>query len=316
MDSSPRREAVVAALNGVLGDYLAETDNPLAIPMQVRSDGRPVELSREGVAAAYPQAGRKIVVLMHGLCMNDLQWMRSTHCHGAELARTLGYTPVYLHYNTGLHISLNGRALTAMLEALVAAWPAPLEELAVVAHSMGGLVARSAHHYGTLAGDAWPSRLRKLVFLGTPHHGATLERAGHWLHRVAEKTPFSAPFARLGNIRSAGITDLRHGSLLDDDWEGRDRFAHGHDTRRPVPLPEGVRCFAVAATRGTSARDLRSRLLGDGLVPLPSALGHHEDPQFDLAFPEAHRWVAYGTGHFDLLDRPAVYERIRGWLAD
>jgi hypothetical protein len=315
MDSSPRREAVVAALNGVLGDYLAETGNPLAIAMQLRRDGKPVELTRERLAAAFPRPSGKIVVLVHGLCMNDLQWTRRAHCHGTELARDLGYTPVYLHYNTGRHISTNGRALTAMLEALVAAWPVPLEELAIVAHSMGGLVSRSAYHYGTLAGHAWPRRLRKLVFLGTPHHGASLERAGHWLHRLVEKTPYAAPFARLGKIRSAGITDLRHGSLLDEDWEGRDRFAHRKDTRRPVPLPEGVRCFAVAATWGKSAHDLGSRLVGDGLVPLASALGRHEDPQFALAFPETHQWIAYDVGHFDLLDHPTVYERVRDWLA-
>src|SRR5215470_9851103 len=153
-DSSPRREAVVAALNGVLGDHLAETGNPLAITMRVRSDGKPVEVTGNGLAAAFPRPGRKIVVLVHGLCMNDLQWMRPAHCHGTELARHLGYTPVYVHYNTGRHISTNGRALTGLLEALVAAWPVPLEEIAIVAHSVGVLVSRSAQHYATLAGHA------------------------------------------------------------------------------------------------------------------------------------------------------------------
>jgi hypothetical protein len=313
--SSPPREAVVAALNGVLGDHLAESGNPLAIAMQVRRDGEAVRLTREGLAAAFPGASGKVVVLVHGLCMNDLQWTRAAHCHGTALRRALGYTPVYVHYNTGRHVSTNGRALTAVLEALVAAWPVPLEELAIVAHSMGGLVSRSAHHYATLAGHAWPHRLRTLVFLGTPHHGAVLERAGHRLHRLVESIPIAGPLARLGKMRSAGITDLRHGSLLDEDWHGRDRFVHGHDTRRPVPLPQGVRCFTIAATRGTSAADFRSRVIGDGLVPLPSALGHHEDPRFALAFPAPHQWIAWDTGHFGLLDRPAVYERIRDWLA-
>src|SRR5262245_52928665 len=54
-DSSPRREAVIAALNGVLGDHLAETGNPLAITMQVRSNGKPVELSGKRLAAAFPR---------------------------------------------------------------------------------------------------------------------------------------------------------------------------------------------------------------------------------------------------------------------
>jgi hypothetical protein len=315
VDSSPAREAVIAALNGVLGDYLTETGNPLAIAMQWRKDGRPLEPTREGLAAAFPMPSAKIVVLVHGLCMNDLQWTRQGHDHGAALARALGYTPVYLHYNSGRHVSTNGRALTAKLEALVAAWPVPVEELAIVTHSMGGLVARSAHHYGTVAGHAWRRRLRRLVFLGTPHHGAALERGGHRLHRLFDQTPYTAPFARLGKIRSAGITDLRHGSLLDEDWHGRDRFAHGEDARRPVPLPDGVECFAVGATTGRSPRDLRGRLLGDGLVPLASALGRHRDPRLTLALPESRQWIACDTSHFELLSRPEVYERIHAWFA-
>jgi pimeloyl-ACP methyl ester carboxylesterase len=314
-DSSPGREALVAALNGVLGDHLARTDNPLAIPMRVRAGGLPVTLTRAGLTVAFPRPSTKVVLLVHGLCMNDLQWTRQEHDHGTALARNLGYTPVYLHYNTGRHVSTNGQALTRMLEALVAAWPVPLEELAIVAHSMGGLVARSAHHYGARAGHAWPGRLRKLVFLGTPHHGASLERGGHRLHLLFEKTSYTAPFSRLGRIRSAGITDLRYGNLLDEDWEGRDRFKDQEDRRRPIPLPEGMRCFTIAATRGKSAGDLGARLIGDGLVPLESALGRHEDPRFALTFPESHQQIAYGTGHFDLLCRPEVYERIHTWLA-
>jgi hypothetical protein len=315
MDSSPAREAVIAALNGVLGDYLTETGNPLAISMNWRRDGKLLEPTRAGLAAAFPMPSTKVVVLVHGLCMNDLQWTRQEHNHGAALARDLGYTPIYLHYNSGQHVSTNGRALTAMLEALVAAWPVPVEELAIVAHSMGGLVARSAHHYATVAGHAWRRALRKLVLLGTPHHGAALERGGHRLQSLFDRTPYTAPFARLGKIRSAGITDLRHGNLLDEDWDGHDRFAHGADARRLVPLPEGVDCFAIGATRGRSPRGLRARLLGDGLVPLASALGRHRDPRFTLAFPESHQWIACNMGHFDLLGRPRVYERIHAWLA-
>jgi hypothetical protein len=316
VDSSPAREAVVAALNGVLGDYLTETGNPLAISMRWRRDGAPIESTREGLAAAFPMPSTKIVVLVHGLCMNDLQWTRGVHNHGSALARNFGYTPVYLHYNSGHHVSTNGRALAAMLEALVAAWMVRVEELAIVAHSMGGLVVRSAHHYATVAGHAWRRCLRKLVFLGTPHHGAALERGGHRLHRLFDRTPYTAPFARLGKIRSAGITDLRHGNLLDEDWHGRDRFAHSEDARRPVPLPEGVACFAIGATTGRAPSDLRGRLLGDGLVPLASALGRHRDPQLTLAFPESHQWIACETGHFDLLDRPEVSDRIHAWFAD
>jgi pimeloyl-ACP methyl ester carboxylesterase len=246
LESSPRREAFVAALNGVVGDHLAASANPLAIPMGFRTRGRPLGVDR------LPAPTRKLLLLVHGLCMNDLQWTRPAHDHGAELARALGYTTVHLHYNTGRHVSTNGREMSEMLEALVAAWPVPLDDVTIVAHSMGGLVARSAHHYGTVAGRRWTGLLRNLVFLGTPHHGTPLERGGHRFHLLAEKTAYTAPFARLGRIRSAGITDLRHGNLVDEVWAGRDRFARGVDGRRPVPLPDGVRCFTVAATLGTS----------------------------------------------------------------
>jgi hypothetical protein len=43
--SSPEREAVLAALNGVLGDYLARSGNPLAIPICLRRGGQVLILS-------------------------------------------------------------------------------------------------------------------------------------------------------------------------------------------------------------------------------------------------------------------------------
>jgi hypothetical protein len=154
-----------------------------------------------------------------------------------------------------------------------------------------------------------------LVFLGTPHHGAPLERAGHGVDRLLGATPYAAPFARLGKVRSAGITDLRHGSLLEADWTGRDRFARGTDLRQPVPLPTHVRCYTAAALLGEHAGTLKARLLGDGLVPLDSALGRHADPARVLAFAEHRQWVGQGLGHLDLLSSPAVYARLRDWLA-
>ncbi|MDP1900176.1 MAG: alpha/beta hydrolase [Rubrivivax sp.] len=313
-ETTPQREALVAALNGVLGDYLAETGNPLATPMAWRREGRALMLEPAALAARLPDAGARLLVLLHGLCMNDLQWCREGHDHGAALARELGYTPVYLHYNTGLHVSINGHALARQMEQLLAAWPVPVQRLVLLGHSMGGLVARSALHCATQAGAAWPARLDDLVFLGTPHHGAPLERAGHWVDLLLGATPYAAPFARLGKVRSAGITDLRHGNLLDEDWVGRDRFAHGADRRQIVPLPEHVRCHALAATIGQEQGDMKDRLLGDGLVPLDSALGRHKDTARTLAFAEDRQWVGHGMSHLDLLSRPEVYARLRDWL--
>jgi len=147
--SLPERQAVLAALNGVMGDYLAATDSPLAIPIRLRHKGKPLTLGREALASAIPRLNSKLIVLAHGLCMNDLQWKRKRHDHGAALARDLGYTPVHLHYNSGLHVSTNGFAFAKLLEALAEQWPVLLEELVIIAHSMGGLVSRSAYHYAT-----------------------------------------------------------------------------------------------------------------------------------------------------------------------
>lgn len=302
-------------VQGVLGDYLAASDNPLTIPMRLRRDGQPLELAEPALAAAIPRPSGKILLLVHGLCLSDRHWQRNGHDHGALLAADLGYTPVYLHYNSGLHISTNGRAFAAMIEALRHCWPVPVEELVIIGHSMGGLVSRSACHYGAVAGQAWRRHLRKIVFLGTPHHGAPLERAGSWLHGMLGVSPYTAALARLGQIRSAGITDLRYGSLLNEDWADRDRFAHAGARRRPVPLPEGVRCYTIGATTGKIAGDLRDRLPGDGLVPLRSALGYHLDPSLALPFPESQQWIGYAMNHLDLLDRPEVHEQLREWLA-
>lgn len=307
-ENTAQRGAALAVLNGLWGDYLDETDSPLALPMSFRfGDG----------ALAPP--GDKLAILIHGLCMDDRGWERprggGVHDHGAALRRDLGYSPVYLSYNSGLHISTNGRALAVMLEALLEVWPRPVSELVIIGHSMGGMVARSAGCYGAAAGYDWPSRLRAVVFLGTPHHGAPLERGGNWLTVMMQASPYVAPFSRLGKRRSAGITDLRYGSLLDEDWAGRDRFAPAPDDRCLAPPLPGVRYYAAAATLGSRLDSPAARLLGDGLVPLDSALGRHDDRDRCLAFDESNSWIGYGMNHLDLLGRAEVYERIVGWLA-
>jgi pimeloyl-ACP methyl ester carboxylesterase len=312
----PGRETFLAALNGVLGDYLAASHNPLAITMRVRRDGIAVPGEGQTLAAAIPHAGGKLVVLLHGLCMNDLSWRRKGHDHGAALARDLGYTPVYLHYNSGLHVSTNGQAFAGLLEDLVQQWPVSLTEVVLIGHSMGGLVARSACHYGMLARHEWLPSLTRLVLVGTPHHGAPLERGGNWVDMLLGASAYSAPLARLGKIRSAGITDLRFGNLVDEDWNQRDRFELGDDRRAAVPLPEGVACYAIAATTGKAAGDLSDRLLGDGIVPLASALGRHAKPGLALAFDPPRQWVAYDTNHLDLLSSAAVYAQINRWLGE
>ena len=314
---TPQREALLAAVNGAHGDFLAATQNPLAIEMSLRSGGRSVALRKDALAAEFPAAGGGVVVLVHGLCMNDLQWQRNGHDHGAALARDLGYTPLYLHYNSGAHISTNGRACADLLERLVDQWPGPLDELVIVGHSMGGLVTRSAVHYGLQAGHVWPTQLRRIIFLGTPHHGSPWEQIGAWVGKVPSLSRYAAPFGRLARMRSAGITDLRYGSLLDEDWANGDRFACGPDLRADVPLPQDVECCVVAGSLGggwTLRGAAQGALLGDGLVTVDSALGIHADPSRSLLVGEDCRWVGYNLGHLDLLGSTEVYAQIKAWI--
>lgn len=313
--SSQEREAVLAALNGALGDHLEATGNPLGIPMQLRHDGRPLRLEPQPLATDLPDATGKILILVHGLCMNDLQWTRKGYNHGAELARAGGFTPLYLHYNSGRHIAANGRELANLLERLQSCWPTPVQALVIVGHSMGGLVARSACHYGQQEGHAWLHTLQHLTFLGTPHHGAPLERGGNWITLALERSPYTAALARLGKIRSAGITDLRHGKILDAAEEGSHRSTPDGAVDW-VPLPTSVQCHALAATLAAAPGDIGGALLGDGLVPVSSALGQHPDPNRCLDFAPQDQWIAYGMNHMDLLSSPEVGAKLQQWLVD
>ena len=304
-ESSPSLDAYRSIANGVYGDYLSRTGNPLAIDMSLRFRGQPVD--PHDPASALEQhgdktPGRKLMVLVHGLCMNDRQWNSDGHDHGSALADELGYLPFYLRYNSGLHIASNGRALAELLETLIGNRTWPVEELVIMGHSMGGLVARSACNYGRAAEHEWPEFLSKLLFLGTPHHGAPLERGGHILDRLMDSSPYLAPFTHLSKARSAGITDLRRGTV-----SAEDEF---------VPLPSGVQCYAAAAVRTANRSLLSDRLIGDGLVPLDSALGRHRDTARTLAIPENRQWIGYRMGHRDLLNSPEVYKQVSTWLRE
>ena len=317
-ESAPR-EAVLAALNGVMGDRLVESDNPLATPMTLRVQNQ--ALDWEAMPDTALLTG-KVLIVVHGLCMNDLQWTVQNQGeslnHAETLATKLGYTPVYVRYNTGLHTSQNGQTLSNQLELLSALWPTPLTEISVLVHSMGGLVTRSAVHAAQQSKRQWVKKLKNIVFLGTPHHGAPLEKAGNWIDVLLGVTPYSAPFKRLVELRSSGITDLRFGNVLDSDWQDQDRFKpktkEEHVAREHLPLPENIACFTVAATMASKRSLLADRLIGDGLVPLNSALGVHSDPTRNLVFAKSSQMVVYRTNHMAMLGSAEVGEQLVAWL--
>lgn len=291
------REHWLAVVNGVLGDHLAASSNPLAIDMSFRLGGEPLILEHGALAGRIEAPSGRLLIAAHGLCMNDLHWHPSDL--PGRLGRRLGLTPVNLHYNSGRSIDDNGRAFAGLLESLVASWPVAVSEIVIVGHSMGGLLARSAYAHGLLRGDRWPALLRAMAFLGTPHHGSPVERAGHAVDRFLGTSPYSAPFVQLGAMRSAGITDLRHGMPTGG---------------LPGENLGKVQCFALAATaRGRFGR-LSGERYGDGLVPVDSALGRHADPERDLAIPETNRRVIAGAGHLGLIHHPDTLRQLGRWL--
>jgi pimeloyl-ACP methyl ester carboxylesterase len=312
ISSTRTGSAVIAAITGLTGDALEEQGSPLAQPMAVRVGGLPVELTPGAVADAFPGATERIVVFLHGLMETEFSW-GAGDTYGSRLERELGYTPVYVRYNSGLHISQNGRCLSELMDELVAAWPVDVERIALVGHSMGGLVARSACHRGAEEGTGWVQHVRQSVSLGTPHMGAPLEQAVHYLSAGLARLPETRPIANFLRRRSGGIRDLRQGSLVDEDWRDCDPDALKAAACAEIPLLEGATHCFVSATVTRSDRHPVGRLIGDVLVLKPSATGRSRTRR--IPFEEEYGMHVGGANHFALLNHPAVYEKLRAWLA-
>jgi len=311
---SDKKEIILSVLNGVIGDYLEEKENPLKITMQFRYQSKTLAIDPKSIKAAYPKVNGKILLMIHGSCMNDLQWTRKDHNHGKIIATELNKTPIYLKYNSGLHISSNGKNLNNLLEELVKNWPEPIEELVIIAHSMGGLVSRSALYYGEQNQKKWTQHVKKIVFLGTPHHGSYVERTGNYLDLILESIHYAKPFARLGKIRSAGVTDLRYGNLIDEDWKDDHRFEIKNDKRRNIQLSKQIEFYTIAAVVGNETTSLSTQILGDTLVDVKSALGQHKNPDKNLNFKKENIWISYDSNHLDLISNPKILNKIKVWL--
>jgi pimeloyl-ACP methyl ester carboxylesterase len=321
LDADRSGRWVLAVLNGAHGDVVQRDAPALATAMGVRVDGVAVPPEPEALRGAFPAATGRLVVFLHGLTETEASWRyrgERSRDYGTRLREDLGLTPVQLRYNTGLHVSDNGRALDELLGRLVAAWPEPVQDVVLVGHSMGGLVARSALHQaggGTPDAHRWTTLVRDTITLGTPHLGAPLERGVHRLAAVLAGVPETRPLAALLALRSAGIKDLRRGTLVEADWSGRDLDAPGVARHTHVPLSDGARHFVVLATLARDPGARTADLLGDLLVPPRSALGDTGDDD-RLAYPPDHVHRIGGLHHLDLLNHPLVYEQLHRWLVE
>lgn len=269
-------DAARSVLNAVVGDYLRRRENPLQIELGLYRGGRPLPCDRDAIAAEHPSATGRLCVLVHGLAMNEAVWSFPVDReldYGAALERSLGYTPFYVRYNTGLHVSDNGQALAGLLDALVRAHPVEVRELVLVGHSMGGLVVRSACEVARASGQPWLDRVAHAFYLASPHRGAPLERLGNvvtWtLRRVG--LVHTKVLADVFDLRSSGIKDLRFAALVPAHWEGRDPDALLEDGCHAVPLAPGVAHHFGVGGLGAREDDVVTRLLGDAIVPVSSA---------------------------------------------
>jgi pimeloyl-ACP methyl ester carboxylesterase len=193
----------------------------------------------------------------------------------------------------------------------MAQWPVRVDEVALVGHSMGGLVARSACFYAVES--RWVKHVRHVVSLGSPHMGAPLEQAVHYASAALSALPETRPFGSFLRRRSAGIRDLRNGSLVDEDWKDRHPDALARVACQEVPLLEGATHCFVAATVTRSPKHPVARLIGDWLVLEPSASGRSRARR--IPFKTEHGMHLGGATHLALLNHPAVYERLCEWLA-
>lgn len=307
----------VAAINGIAGDYLAECNSSLAMDMAFYHDKKPLPMDTESLKSAHPNASSSVVIFVHGLCCNERIWHFSgggEKTYGSLLQRDLGYTPYYLRYNTGLHVSENGKKLSDLIETLIEAHPVPIKRLVLIGHSKGGLVMRSADHYGQKAGLVWPRLVRKCFYLGSPHLGAALEKAVNALTCGLSLTKWSiAEFtADFLNLRSSAIKDLRFGYTLDEEWKDRNPDAFLQNHRRHARLSSDAHHYLAAGSLSRNPRHPATACFGDLLVRMPSALGDMERSNAWArgvsqvrVFPKAN--------HFALTRHPKVYWQIKDW---
>lgn len=307
---SDRADAVQAFTNGIWGDRLGRHEERLGITMGIRNrDGQTMVLGPK-LESAFPEATGHLVVLVHGLVNTERVWRGTATDQGLvdKLEAHPALTPISLRYNSGQKVSTNGELLASLLDHLHHDWPVPVESLALVGHSMGGLVIRSACKIAETNDSAWLADVSDVVALGSPHLGAPLEKlvnAVAWGLNVARET---RPLADFLNNRSSGIKDLRFGATTEADWGGTDPDALLVNTVADDPLPANIDHHFVAGVITADRTHPVGVVMGDLMVRTDSAAGRQRLDPTDVV-------VIGGVRHSDLASEEAVIDQVMDWLA-
>jgi hypothetical protein len=312
-------EQSLAILNGMLGDHLARTGNGLATEFSFVHRGAPLPMDRSAFASAVPSPTPKVAVFVHGLMCTEQVWkMRDGSDYGSLLEQDLGVTPLYVRYNSGRAIAQNGAALADLLESLGAAYPQTIAEIVPIGFSMGGLVVRSACHVAKQKGHTWLSRVKRAIYIGTPHRGSPVERAGRLLVRTLRSVPdpYTRLIADIGDLRSLGLQNLGDRDLQHHDL---DALAMGggvslRDGRHPVPLLPEIQHYLIAGALATGP--WLALWFGDALVPLSSATADACADIQTVTLPPDHVKIFHAFAHMRLAHDPAVYAQVRGFCED
>ncbi|WP_051296182.1 lipase family alpha/beta hydrolase [Eisenibacter elegans] len=305
----------LSILNGAVGDKLQ--NSLLEVPMGFYADNRQLPLEPQAIAAHCQRAAStispKVCILIHGLTHNEMAWnFPDNSNYGTFLERDFGHVPFYLRYNTGLHISENGQKLTQLLEQLHTQYPVALEEICLLAHSMGGLLVHSACHYAQEQGHQWPHKVRFIFLLATPHLGSFLEQFAHLTTHILARVPNwqTRLVGKAIDLRSDGIKDLRFGYLREEDWQNPPEGAFERHQNNIQKL-ENAAYYVIAARLTQKQKHWVSTLFGDILVNTHSASAH-EDQTY--AFPPENCYEFAETNHFKIQTKPEVYEKIKDWI--
>ncbi len=271
-------DALRSWTNGFFGDGLGRHERRLGTSMSLRVD-------------PAADATSRLVVLVHGLGRTERCWEGTGSAMGLAqaVADHPGLTPLPLRYNTGLSVADNGRLLSDLMEDLIVEWPLAVDSIALVGHSMGGLVIAEACAAGRRGGRNWVDAVTDIVTIGTPHRGAPLEKLVAGTARGLAVFNTTEPLARFLDGRSAGIKGLGSTGHVDET------------------LLRGVRRHLIAGVATSDPDHPLGRLVGDLMVRTPSSTRPR-------GAEVTNALVVGGVTHFDLLDQPAVIDQVMTWL--